>query len=99
MSKGVVDQEYVDSARKACEVAKARGCKAVNTSIHHNPDGSRTFIWRFEPIEKPGRRKAAPPCPPPSMTHDPDDFEADIRRRIGRGGVPKAKAVQGALDL
>lgn len=89
MSKGVIDEEWAASCREAIAIGQKTGKKPRLTDIYHNADGSRSFRWRFDPI---GRE-----APPPSMTHDPDDFEKDVRRRVTRG--VRSKPAQGALDL
>jgi hypothetical protein len=91
MSAGHVDQEYVDSAKRAVAHATKVGKRAVNTAIHHNPDGSRTFVWRFDPIEK------VRPAKSDSQKSTVGRSDNNRPARVSRG--VRTRPPQGDLDL
>lgn len=91
MSRGVIDEEWAASCRRAAEHGRKAGKRPVVEAIYFNADGSRTFRWRYDTLDN--------VAPPPSMIHDPDNVEAE-NRRSRRGvvvGDPVQRPAQGEL--
>jgi hypothetical protein len=94
MSRGVLDQAAYDAACAAASWAAAHGKRAIWDAIHHNPDGTRTFRFRYEAL-KPPRRAAKDQ--PPSMTHDPDAVWDRVREKSRGAAREAAGPGQGSL--
>lgn len=84
MSRGVVDEEAVQAARRAMADAGKRGLRIVAMTVEGLPGEARRFSFGYEALPKRGRKAAETASTP--VQSGPSPISAPP---IRRGGVPR----------